>query len=267
MSDYIIRGGRPGYERLQLLARARWPDTRAFFERIGVAPGMKCLDLGCGSGDVTVELARLVGSDGHVTGLDMDGVKIELARERAANQGLANVDFVSADVTRWREERVYDLVYCRFLLQHLREPLDLLRRMWEAVRPEGAVAVEDCDFDGLFCDPANDGFEFYKCYYSLALERRGGDPAVGRKLHRYFREVSGDFPGLTLVHPIYPDGEGKVIAFLTLQASADAIVSEGLAAREEVDAALETLRTFSEDPSTLVAEPRIFQVFSVRSVL
>jgi 2-polyprenyl-3-methyl-5-hydroxy-6-metoxy-1,4-benzoquinol methylase len=57
---YVIRGGKEGYERLRLLSRDRWPDTAALFERAGLAPGMRCIDLGCGGGEVTMEIARLV---------------------------------------------------------------------------------------------------------------------------------------------------------------------------------------------------------------
>ena len=76
----MIRGGREGYERLLVLARERWPDTAALFDRAGLAPGMHCVDLGCGGGQVTLEMARLVAPGGSVTGVDMDEVKLDLAR-------------------------------------------------------------------------------------------------------------------------------------------------------------------------------------------
>ena len=55
----MIRGGQQGYERLQLLARERWPDTLALFERVGLGQGARCIDLGCGGGEVSFEIARL----------------------------------------------------------------------------------------------------------------------------------------------------------------------------------------------------------------
>ena len=72
MEPYVIRGGKEGYERLLLLARERWPTTAALFERAGVSPGMRCIDLGCGSGSVTLEIARLIAPGGYVTGVDME---------------------------------------------------------------------------------------------------------------------------------------------------------------------------------------------------
>jgi len=57
---YVIRGGKEGHERLLLLSRERWPSTAALFARAGLAPGMRCIDLGCAGGEVTMEIARLV---------------------------------------------------------------------------------------------------------------------------------------------------------------------------------------------------------------
>src|SRR5262245_60514841 len=139
MARYVISGGREGYERLQLLARVRWPETAQLFADVGVGPGQTCLDVGCGGGAVTLELARLVGASGRAVGLDMDEVKLELARADAAEAGLSNVEFRQVDVDGWDEPERYDVVYARFLLEHVPRPLDLLRRMWAAVRPRGAL--------------------------------------------------------------------------------------------------------------------------------
>jgi 2-polyprenyl-3-methyl-5-hydroxy-6-metoxy-1,4-benzoquinol methylase len=90
---YVIRGGKEGYERLLLLSRDRWPDTAALLERPGLARGMRCVDLGCGGGAVTMEIARLVAPVGSVAGVDMDEIKLGLARQAAAARGLGNVEF------------------------------------------------------------------------------------------------------------------------------------------------------------------------------
>ncbi|GEM_PF-3302729 len=90
---YLIRGGEGGCERLALLARTRWPDTAALLARAGLSPGMRCIDLGCGGGHVTLEIARLVAPEGSVAGVDMDEIKLDLARRAAAEGGLGNVEF------------------------------------------------------------------------------------------------------------------------------------------------------------------------------
>jgi len=189
----VIRGGKEGYERLLLLARDRWPDTEALFARVGLAPGMRCLDLGCGGGEVTLQMARMVAPDGSVTGIDMDGVKLGLGRQEAARRGLENVEFRQLNVLDWAEPGGYDVVYSRFLLQHLSDPLALLRRMWAAVRPGGVLAVEDADFGGWCCHPPNEALDFFARAYQQVLQRRGGDDTAGRKLYGYF--LAAGIPG------------------------------------------------------------------------
>ena len=66
-----------------MVSQALEPSTAALLDGAGVREGMRCLDLGCGGGDVTLALARLVGPSGRVIGIDMDAVEIELAQQDA----------------------------------------------------------------------------------------------------------------------------------------------------------------------------------------
>src|SRR4029450_5082121 len=84
---YAIRGGVEGRERLRMLARGMRPFTHGLLDRVGVGAGMSCLDAGCGGGDVTFDLARRVGSTGRVVGIDLDQIKLGLARDEAATLG------------------------------------------------------------------------------------------------------------------------------------------------------------------------------------
>lgn len=265
MERYVIRGGREGYNRLLLLARASWPDTAALFSRAGIRPGMECVDLGCGGGEVTFELAKLVEPGGFVTGVDMDEVKLGLARKAAVERGVGNVEFLAGNVTNWDDPGAFDVVYSRFLLQHLSEPVNLLHRMWAAVRPGGLVIVEDADFDGWCCHPPNEGFDFFVRAYAEVIRRRGGDHATGRKLYHYFLDAGIPAPQVALVQAVFVSGEGKELAWSTLDATSEAILAEGVATSGELAAALASLRQFTDDETTLIARPRVFQLWSARA--
>ncbi len=225
---------------------------------------MRCIDLGCGGGEVTFEIARLVAPGGLAVGIDMDDIKLELAREAAAARNIGNVSFKRLSVNEWSDPSTYDIVYCRFLLTHLARPVDLLRRMFEAARPGGTVVVEDVDFDGWCCDPPNAGFEFFLRTYSEVTARRGGDHAVGRKLLRYFRAAGIPEPIIHVVQPVYSGGPGKTLALSTLDATAEAILSEGIASEAELRDALASLAQFTNEPQTLISGPRIFQLWARR---
>lgn len=84
MARYIIRGGVEGKRRLEVVARVMWPTTSRVLAEAGLAPGMRCLDLGCGGGDVTLQLATSVGPLGQVIGIDMDETKLA-SRSRPPN--------------------------------------------------------------------------------------------------------------------------------------------------------------------------------------
>jgi ubiquinone/menaquinone biosynthesis C-methylase UbiE len=259
---YVIRGGREGYERLRILARAKWPGTRELFERVGVGRDMRCLDLGCGGGEVTFEIARLAGPGGHVTGIDMDEVKLEAARAVAVERGLVNVEFRVENVNQWDEPGSYDLVYARFLLQHLSDPVDLVRRMWLAVRPGGALAVEDADFEAMYSEPPNEGFDFIRHTYPRLLVRHGGDPQVGRKLFRYFRAAGIPDPEHRIIQRADSSGEAKTLILTTLEATAAGIREEALASDDEVSTAIASLSAFIDDPETVIGDPRTHQVWA-----
>ena len=264
MERYAISGGREGYERLRVLAAARRASTLELFRLAGLRPGMRCADLGCGSGDVTFEMAALAGPAGSAVGIDMDLAKLELARAAARGRSLVNVAFETGDVNRWQHAGEYDFVYCRFLFQHLARPVDLLRRMWQAVRPGGALVVEDADLEGLFCDPDNDGFSFYRRIYAEVLARNGGDPGCARRLARYFREIGICDSEMRMQQGINAAGDAKVMPLLTLEAIAGSVVGAGLASAGEVASAIEDLAAFTADPETTIADPRIFQVWARR---
>ena len=262
MERYVIRGGHAGFERLQTLARLRMADTSDLFDRVGVAPGWNCVDLGSGSGDLTREIARRVGPRGRVSGLDMDATKVELARAAAAQQPLDNAVFEVVNLEDWAEVAEFDMAYCGLVLQHLADPVDLLRRMWAALRPGGVVVVEDADFDGLFPYPPSSGFDFYADNYREVLRRRGGDPAIGRKLCHLFAEAGIASPQIKLVQRADTDGVGKLMANSTLAATADAILAEGLASHAQIDTALRELADYTADPTTVIGDPRLFQVWA-----
>jgi ubiquinone/menaquinone biosynthesis C-methylase UbiE len=264
MERYVIRGGQEGYDRLLVLHRERWPDSRSFLIRAGIERGMECMDLGCGGGEVTLELATMVAPNGRAIGVDMDPVKLELGRQAARDRGITNVEFTLLNVNEWDEPSSYSLVYSRFLLQHLSRPLDLLKRMWNAVRPKGLLVVEDADHDGWYCHPPNYGFEFFVGTFNEAIDQSGGDHAFGRKLYESFLRIGVPDPSLSVVQSARASGEAKRIPWLTLSATKDAIVAGGIATSDEVDRALDDLARFADDPSTLIGAPRIFQVWCRR---
>jgi SAM-dependent methyltransferase len=150
--SYTITGGEQGKRRLELLAEIMQPTTLRVLQEAGLRGGDRCLDLGCGGGNVTLDMARIAGSGGSVTGVDFDPQIIELARQDATNAGAGNVGYHAADA-RTFEGGPFDLIYAGFLLSHLAEPEAVLARMRHLARPGGTIVIEDTDMSSCYCHP------------------------------------------------------------------------------------------------------------------
>jgi 2-polyprenyl-3-methyl-5-hydroxy-6-metoxy-1,4-benzoquinol methylase len=138
-THYVIRGGLEGRERLRVLARVMRATTMSLFDRPDLEDGLTCLDVGCGGGDATLELARRVGPRGRVVGIDIDDTKLQLARAEAAEQGVKNVEFRRLDVRKESAPEIFDVVYARFVLTHLSDPAHVVRAFYQHLRPGGRI--------------------------------------------------------------------------------------------------------------------------------
>ena len=264
---YAIRGGKEGKERLDLLARVHRLTTLELLDRVGLNTGMKCMDVGCGGGHVSLLMAGIVGLQGRVIGTDTDGEILDLARKDAEAANATNVEFeqVNACVSLSREK--FDLVYARFLLSHLSKPQDCLTAMVEACRPAGTIVIEDTDFSGSFCYPKCTAYERYKELYQKVVQRRGGDSNIGPKLPAMFRSAAIQGVELNVIQAAHIRGEGKLMVPITMSRISGAVTAEGLATKHEVQQILTELNDAAADCETVMSSPRIFQVWGNRAIV
>jgi ubiquinone/menaquinone biosynthesis C-methylase UbiE len=260
VNEYVLRGGAAGAQRLRLLARVKWPTTRALLRRAGLRAGMRCLDVGCGAGAVTLALARIVGPSGQAVGIDRDGACLEIARREAAARRLPAF-FRQAEALELAEPPVYDLVFARFLLTHLREPAAALSLLAAAARPGGVVVVEDIECAAHFSAPPCPAFARYVRLYQEVVRRKGADPEIGPRLFDLFHDAGLDPVHVAVVQPAYTRGPGKRLAAVTLEHIRESVTAAGLATDAEIDRLLAELTAFTADPRTLLSPPRFFQVW------
>lgn len=263
-SHYAIRGGAEGRERLRTLSRVMHGCTSALLDRLGLRDGMTGLDVGCGGGDATIEIARRVAPRGRAVGADIDETKLALARDEARQRGVANVEFRPLDVRAAGGAPEYDVVYARFLLTHLSDPAGAVGAFYRHLRPGGIVAVEDIDFDGSVAYPPSKAFTRYRELYCALVRARGGDPNIGPRLPLLLEDAGFDRVEVCVVQPIGTRGEVKLLNPLTMENIADAAVRDGLATREETDEIVRELHAFAADPKTVTGLPRVVQAWGRR---
>ena len=140
---------------------------RTTVRHLGLPRGGAVLDVGCGTGASALQAARLVGSDGRVIGVDLAEELLELARRKAAREGLGNIEFRRADMRALDfSPASFDAVVCVFAIFFVPDMAAQLAALWRLVRPGGTLAVTVWG-RGLF-EPA--AGEFWK-----AVRRRRPD--------------------------------------------------------------------------------------------
>ena len=108
--------------------------------RLPVREGDAVLDVGCGFGDTAIELARMVGPEGRVVGIDCCDAFLDHGREAAAREGVDNVEFRRGDAEIALPEREFDFVFSRFGTMFFTNPVQAMRRMRLALKPGGRMA-------------------------------------------------------------------------------------------------------------------------------
>lgn len=264
MADYTIDRGVGVRDRMDLLAKVRDPATRALFDLVGIPSRARCVDLGCGAGHVAIELARRVGPDGYVLSVDLDAELLEIARERAAREGLQNVEFRVAPVEEFSDEG-FDVAFSRLLFMHLSDPQQVARLMVNALQPSGVVVLEDADFSGCFSYPSCAAHARWVGWYQEAVRRNGGDANFGPRLPSVLRSVGLTPLGVRVTQDAFLDGPEKQLQPMSMARQRAAVVAAGVVTADEYDAAHAEMRTFASDPTTLLAGPRIVQSWGRRS--
>ena len=109
--------------------------SAAVIPNLPIEKGMSVLDVGCGWGDMSIQVAEIVGEDGRVVGIDCVDAFLEEARRDAASRGLSNTEFRRGDAEIALPENEFDYVVARFGTMFFTNPVAALRRMRLALKP------------------------------------------------------------------------------------------------------------------------------------
>ncbi len=257
---YVLATGDEGAERLRLLHRVVESGTARALRAAGLAPGMTVVDVGCGIGTVTRQIAEVVGRAGRVTGIDASSEQIEVSRRECRD--LERVGFMVASAyDTGLPSSTYDFAYCRFVLCHLERPAEALAEMARLVKPGGVLLCEDQEASTLASFPPT---QAYESSARKAVElgfKRGVDLDLGRRLPGLVRDLGLSGVQVAIWQPAFFSGEEKRFYEYTAAETLPRIVASGATTREEIEARLVAMRRVNDDPSILVIMPRIWQVW------
>ena len=175
MPEYVLDHHREGErDRLDLMSRLLDPMHRRHIEALGVGPGARTLEVGCGNGSISAWLAERVAPGGRAIAVDLD---LSLVDADLPNLELRQADIVAAPV----EPRDFDLVTARAVLHHVADARAAIANLVASVRPGGAILLIEPDFLPVSVAEPPDVRAFWDGW--LAWSRRAGiDYVIGRSL-------------------------------------------------------------------------------------
>ena len=259
---------RPGeIERLHAQGDALIADTSIMLDRIGVAPGWRCLDLGCGPRGITDLLSTRVGPTGRVVGLDADLVFLDHARHHSNSRGFVNVEFVTSDVFRTGlPAGSFDLVHTRFVASSVGNAERLLEECVRLTRPGGCVAFQDADMSTLNCYPSHPAWESLKRAFTEVFPHIAGKPWSGHDLYRMVRQAGLEDvqyrPFLVGFRSSEPMADYLPA---TMESVRSALLEKRLIANE-LDAAIAECRAHLAAPGTVSTYHTVVQVWGTKRV-
>ncbi len=169
--------------------RWRTAENSAAYLLPRLAPGQDLLDVGCGPGTITLDLAARV-APGRVVGVDRSADVLAQARASADATWPANVTLVTGDAYRLQfDEATFDVVHAHQVLQHLSSPVSALAEMARVLRPGGLLAVRDSDYGGFVWAPEDPLLSRWLKLYHDVTARNGADADAGRHLPAWVREA------------------------------------------------------------------------------
>jgi ubiquinone/menaquinone biosynthesis C-methylase UbiE len=242
-----------------VLRAHRWRsvENSAAYLKPWLRPGARLLDVGCGPGTLTVDMARRV-APGPVVGVDVSAAVVEEARSHAAGAGVTNVRFEAGDFREVRlEPASFDVVHAHQVLQHLRDPVGALAAMARLARSGGVVATREADYSAMVWAPPDERLDRWREVYLRVSRRNGAEANAGRWLRRWARaaglvDVAYTTSTWTFVTPADRLWWGGLWAERTTGSSlAEQAVDYGIATAAELAAIAEGWRAWAAQPDGL----------------
>jgi SAM-dependent methyltransferase len=265
-AGYHLGSDEPELARLELQGRALAPATRTIFAAAGIRPGMRVLDLGCGTGDVTFVAADMVGRDGLVVGVDRSPQALARARISASQLGLTQVQLAEGDIHAPAPGGPYDAIIGRLVLMYVPDPVSVLRQQVTVLRSGGVVVPIEFDVSTARTFPAVPLHDQAVSWLTEAFTRAGVELSLGLRLWEVLREAGLRPLGMLGVQPYFgpSDPDGAALLAGIIDTAAPLIERTGVATAEEIGAEtfLRRLEGELRENSAVLAYPMLLSAWA-----
>jgi ubiquinone/menaquinone biosynthesis C-methylase UbiE len=261
--QYVLGYRQQEQERLQQQAQQLAHESSWLFDQVGVLPGARAVEIGCGPEGCLELLSKCVGPTGSVVGVERSPDAVALARQLVADRGLRNVEVLERDARSTELPRAsFDLATARLVLVNVPQPEQIVAEAVALVRPGAWVALHEADYISHVCDPPLHAWTALVELLATYSEQNGIDPFVGRKLPRLLRAAGLLEVRVNPIVHVYPPGHGRRNILLDFAENlSQRILARALIGERELTELKEALREHLDDPDTLVVSHLFIQAW------
>lgn len=264
--EYVLGTNDAELWRLGYQHRVWLEHAAAAWERAGFTLGQSILDVGCGPGHASIDLAHLVGPAGRIVAIDASERFVAHLRHAAKTLDLNHIEARVADVQAIDEPPVFDGAYSRWVLCFVADPEAVVAGVSRALKPGGRFVVQDYShYRGVTLTPPSPIMQRVIDAVDQSWRMRGGDPEVARRIpewmRRYGLRVCDVRPLVRIAAPGSPLWNWPTTFFRNYL---PVLESMGLLTRDECDEWRSMWERCSQDPDARFTTPPMFDILGVR---
>lgn len=262
-TEYLL--GVSEIERARLIAQSEIhrAESERLLDHVGIKPGWRAIDIGCGPLGVLDLLAQGVGPSGTIVGLDREPRMLEMAATSMAERNLDDVVLVNGEATDTKlPGESFDLVHERLVLINIPNPEQAVAEMVRLAWPGGYVVLQDFDVVSWICEPPHPFWDEVLGLLTGLWRSAGMDPFVGRRLPGLLRRAGlEDVQVHTNAHVWGPEDLYQTFTLHLVGVVRERILANGTVTAATLDELVSGLAAHLEQPGTLVLHPTFFQAW------
>lgn len=236
-SDNYLFGSKDGTtERLDLLNLIYNPYSKDFITKTLKRPEGNVLEVACGRGFMSHWFAKQPKVT-SVLGIDIDAAAIADAEAISQTDQLANINFKILSVYDLNLlEGPFDIIYLRFILIHLTNPIAALRAIYNNLKPNGVMICETAIHSHCFSDPKNNSYDQFVKFAMQTFASQGKDCDLGKQIYSLCRNQKFSVEQMNFIQPLLQSPAEKKAMYLGMQSAKEVFAQNKLASEKELDA-------------------------------
>ncbi|KAI1173696.1 ubiE/COQ5 methyltransferase [Nemania sp. FL0916] len=230
-----------------------------------IKPHYRILDVGCGPGSITIDLAQLV-PQGSVVGIDAVEAVLAQARDLARARGIeegGNLTFQQHDANELPfSDGEFDVVFCHQVLHHVHSPVSILKEMRRVARKGGFVAAREVDYGAVAWYPELPGVQAWEDVHMQIFKANGAQPRAGRYVKAWAKEAGFDAGDITFSWDSWNYEGAQAVTWAeswaerSLRSSyATTALAKGFATQEELEDVSDTWREWGDYEGAFIVIP------------